>query len=214
MPETDTCKFFDSYAESFSAIYGNKNSFLNTLVNRYFRKSMKLRYFKTLDGCEPLQGKSVIDIGCGPGHYGIALAARGAKNILGIDFSKSMVELAERNAERHAVRDKCTYVCADFLSYEIGGRFDYSIVMGFMDYIKEPESVIGKTLSATRSKAFFSFPSEGGILAFQRKLRYQSRCDLFMYDIRQLNNLFKGQRARDVQIEKISRDFFVTVFME
>jgi 2-polyprenyl-3-methyl-5-hydroxy-6-metoxy-1,4-benzoquinol methylase len=67
--------FFDSYAHDFNAIYGNRNTFLNRLLNGWLRRSMRLRYEMTLQSCDPLEGKSVLDVGCGPGHYAVALKA-------------------------------------------------------------------------------------------------------------------------------------------
>ena len=82
-----TAEFFDAYARDFNAIYGNENTLVNAVVNKLFRKSMVVRYERTLAGCSPIEGKTVIDIGCGPGHYGVALAARGAARVLGVDFA-------------------------------------------------------------------------------------------------------------------------------
>jgi hypothetical protein len=62
-----TAEFFDAYARDFSAIYGNENTLVNSVVNKLFRKSMMLRYERTLAGCAPIAGKTVIDIGCGRG---------------------------------------------------------------------------------------------------------------------------------------------------
>ena len=210
----ETSKFFNLYAQEFNAIYGNKNTFLNNIINKLFRKSMKLRYIKTIESCKPIEGKSIIDIGCGPGHYAIALAKKGAKSIFGIDFAKGMIDLAKQNARLADVECKCNFVLDDFLVYPIENKFDYSIVMGFMDYIENPKEVIIKVLSTTKSKAFFSFPRDEGILAWQRKLRYKRRCNLFMYNAEQLHKLFADLSYKKIEVEKISRDFFVTVYME
>lgn len=214
MSEDRTSKFFDSYAHGFNAIYGNRNTFFNNVINNFFRKSMKIRFEKTVDGCFPIEGRSVIDIGCGPGHFGITLALRGAGHVLGIDFAEGMIELARENSMAAGVEDRCEYVLGDFMKADPGAIFDYSIVMGVMDYIEEPEKFIAKVLSITRAKAFFSFPVEGGILALQRKLRYKKRCDLYMYSADDLKKIFSGLDTREVIIEKISRDFFVTVFLQ
>jgi 2-polyprenyl-3-methyl-5-hydroxy-6-metoxy-1,4-benzoquinol methylase len=71
-----TQTFFHQYANDFDAIYGNQNGMVDSIVNRLFRKSMRLRYEKSIEDCEPVQGKSVLDVGCGPGHYSITLAQR------------------------------------------------------------------------------------------------------------------------------------------
>ncbi len=214
MSRGSTLEFFNFYAHGFNAIYGNKNTFLNNIINRYFRKSMKLRYAKTIDGCYPVEGKSVIDIGCGPGHYGITLAGKGAKLVYGIDFAESMIDLAKQNADDAGVRDKCNFALGDFMKDIVIDSYDYSIVMGFMDYIAEPREIIKKVLSITKSKAFFSFPVKGGMLAWQRKLRYKKKCDLFLYNMKQINELFENVDCKKVDIEKMNRDYFVTVFMK
>lgn len=213
MSETTTraAKFFDVYADDFSAIYGNDNTIVNRLINNVFRKAMFLRYQKTLAGCQPLAGRTVIDVGCGPGHYGAALVKAGAKFVLGLDFAEGMIEIAKRGATDAGVADRCEFRFGDFLTIPIEGKFDFAVVMGFMDYISEPEKVIGRVLELTTQRAFFSFPMAGGLLAWQRKLRYRSRCELYMYTEPQLVTLFEKMTTKPFKIERNPRDFFVTV---
>ena len=211
MAQATVSKFFDSYAADFDAIYGTKNTMLNRLLNRYLRASMRIRFEKVLASCDPIQGKSVIDIGSGPGHFAISLARKGADHVLGVDFAEGMNELARRHAEQAGVADRCRFEFGDFLEYEIPEQFDYAVVMGFMDYIADPSTVIRKVLLATRAKAMFSFPAAGGFLAWQRKLRYRKRCELYMYTAGQLEELFSQAGDYSVRIEPIARDFFVTV---
>jgi 2-polyprenyl-3-methyl-5-hydroxy-6-metoxy-1,4-benzoquinol methylase len=211
MSNQSAAMFFDSYSAEFNAIYGNERSKWNSVINSLFRKSMRLRFAKTIEECEPIQGRSVLDIGCGPGHYAIHLANSGAHKVLGIDFARGMIDLAKQTAQRSSVEDRCEFVCTDFLTLPLETPFDYSIVMGFMDYTAEPDKVIAKVLAITRFRAFFSFPVDRGILAWQRKQHYKNRCDLFLYSAEQVNELFNKQACRTIKIEKISRDFFVTV---
>ena len=213
MPKKEVADFFDSYSDRFNAIYGNKNSLFNGAVNRLFRKSMRLRYDYTIRGCQPIEGKTVVDIGCGPGHYSVRLAKMGAQNTLGLDFAPAMIEIAKKNAERAGVGSRCQFVYGDFLSYSFNRPFDYAVVMGFMDYIEEPAKVIDKVLAVTSDKAFFSFPVAGGILAWQRQQRYKNRCKLFLYTTEDLRRLFAERKCRKIEIQKISRDFFVTVYI-
>ena len=206
-----TAEFFDSYARDFNAIYGNENTLVNAVVNRLFRKSMVLRYERTLAGCSPIEGKTVIDIGCGPGHYGVALAKRGAARVLGVDFAPGMIDIARQRAERAGVSDRCTFTLGDFLAVTGDEKFDYAIVMGFMDYIADPADLIRKVMRVCRGKAFFSFPADGGPLAWQRRLRYRSRCALYMYTEPQIRSLVSALGVKSSSIEPISRDYFVTL---
>jgi len=211
MPKKNVAEFFDSYAQDFNAIYGNKNTLINNIINRLFRKSMRERFLKSVEGCDPIEGRSVIDIGCGPGHYAVSLAARGAGHVCGIDFAESMIDLAKKNAERAGVADRCRFVLGDFMSFEADRMYDYSIAMGFMDYVEHPGKLVERVASITANKAFFSFPSDSGFLAWQRRVRYKKRCDLFMYNAGSLYRLFAPLKCKNVRIERISRDYFVTL---
>ncbi|MGH8619263.1 MAG: class I SAM-dependent methyltransferase [Burkholderiales bacterium] len=206
--------FFDAYAHDFNAIYGGDNGPLNRIVNRLFRQAMVVRYEKTLAGCQPVAGKSVLDVGCGPGHYGVALAKAGAGSVFGVDFAPAMIEIAKRQASAAGVADRCRFADGDFLAYPFTEKFDYAVVMGFMDYIRDAEGLVRRVLALTKGRAFFSFPADGGVLAWQRKLRYKSRCDLFMYTAPQLEALFGALAPGRASIESIGRDFFVTVRMD
>jgi len=209
--EDRTRDFFDSYANDFDAIYGNRNGLINSVVNRLFRKSMKQRYEKTIEGCCPIEAKSVLDIGCGPGHYSVTLAKRGAGQVLGIDVAEGMLRLATEYARQAGAADSCEFRKANFYTFSPADPFDYLILMGLMDYMPDPKKVVEKAISLTRSKAFFSFPVDGGLLAWQRRQRYQKRCDLFLYTEDQLRALFSSFPGIHASIEPISRDFFVTV---
>jgi 2-polyprenyl-3-methyl-5-hydroxy-6-metoxy-1,4-benzoquinol methylase len=211
MSKRSTSEFFDSYSQDFDAIYGNQNTPFNRIANQLFRKSMRLRYMRSVEGCQPVEGRTVLDVGCGPGHYSVTLASRGAGRVLGVDFADGMIKLARQKAQEAGVGNKCQFETADFMAYPFGETFDYSLVMGFMDYVSDPRAVIERVLSLTRSKAFFSFPVDGGILAWQRKLRYKSRCDLFMYRRDEIRGLFAAAGSSRFGVEKISRDFFVSV---
>ena len=211
METSRTASFFDAYAKDFNAIYGNENTVVNGVVNKLFRKSMMLRYEKTLAGCQPIQGKTVIDIGCGPGHYGVALAAQGAARVLGVDFAPGMIDIAGKRAAQAGVADRCTFTLGDFLQVSGDEKFDYAIVMGFMDYIEDAGALMRKVLNVCRGKAFFSFPADGGPLAWQRRLRYRSRCALYMYTEPQIRSLVSALGVKASSVEPISRDFFVTL---
>ena len=206
-----TQTFFHQYANDFDAIYGNQNGPIDSLINRLFRRSMRLRFEKSIEGCSPIDGKSILDVGCGPGHYSITLAQRGAARAVGIDFAEGMLQLATEHAKRVGVGDRCEFKVADFYTYPPQDVFDYVIVMGFMDYMPDPEKVVAKVLSLTKDKAFFSFPVAGGLLGWQRSVRYKNRCDLFLYTKEQLKRIFSQFPEATTTIEPISRDYFVTL---
>ena len=207
-------QFFNDYAVGFDSIYGQDQSLLSKFINPIFRKSMHLRFEKTLEYCCPVKNQTVLDIGCGPGHYCLALAQRGAEKVVGLDFSEKMIQISKTRASDLGLSQRCEFIVQDFIDYDPNEKFSYVIIMGVMDYIENPESFIKKVGGLTQKKAFFSFPVEGGILALQRKFRYKKRCVLFMYTYDQLNAVFNELFPHKYTIEKISRDYFVTINFE
>jgi hypothetical protein len=80
-----------------------------------------------------------------------------------------------------------------------------------MDYVEDPHRMIERILAVTSGKAFISFPVAGGVLGWQRKLRYKQRCPLYLYGEGQLRDIFRRYRDVRVSIEPAARDFFVTL---
>ncbi len=213
MNQTDvqrTSRFFDGYATDFDAIYGNSNSTFQAIINRVFRKSMMERFRLSIEGCAPVRGSSVLDVGCGPGHYSVELARRGAAQVVGIDVAPGMLEIACRYARSNGVENVCSFEQSDFLAWPSEPKFDYVILMGFMDYMRDAKQVVEKAVSLARRRAFFSFPLDGGLLAWQRKIRYRSRCELFMYTPAKVRELFAPLRGARASIRSAYRDLFVT----
>lgn len=206
-------EYFDSYALGFDNIYEGRQTLPEKITNRFLRKSITRRFLKTIQECSPVEGKTVLDIGCGSGRYSTSLAVAGAEQVLGIDFSRKMIELAQARAEQLNVQDRCVFVVEDFLNYEFSNSFDYSIATGFMEYVSEPIRTVSKIVKLTNRKAIFSFPDSKGILAWQRRFRYKWKCPLFMYNRRDIFDLFAKSSFNDLTIEKISRDYFVIVTM-
>ena len=202
--------FWDSYASDFDAIYGTKNSWFNNTINLLFRGAMKIRFEKTMQ-IIPDENVSVIDIGCGPGHYCFSLAQSRQREILGIDFSEKMIKLAMDHALELGIEKRLKFEVLNFLEFEPEKKYDYSIMMGFIEYFEQPEIIIKKALDITSRKILISFPVEGGLLAFQRKLRYKRRCYLRLYSHDDIKELLKGLNISTFKIEKIKRDFFLTI---
>jgi 2-polyprenyl-3-methyl-5-hydroxy-6-metoxy-1,4-benzoquinol methylase len=202
--------FWNDYASDFDAIYGTKNTMINNVINRLFRKCMKIRFEKTME-IIPKEKVSIIDIGCGPGHYCFSLAQYEQREILGIDFSEKMIQLATYHARELGLKNLIEFENSDFLEFVPKKKYDYSIMMGFIEYFDCPEAILKKACSITNRKILISFPVEGGLLAFQRKLRYKHRCFLRLYRYEDIKTLLEKLNVNSYTIEKIDRDYFVTI---
>lgn len=205
--------YFDRQAKRFPMINRGGAHCGRRLVDSLFRRSLKLRFERTLSECDPISGRRVLDVGCGPGSYSIALARRGAERVAGIDVSSRMIELAAQHAAAAGVGEKCIFQVADLREFDANEPFDYVIVMGVMDYVQDAAGFITKVLSLTRGKALFSFPKRGGILSWQRRLRYRWKCPIFLCAREELIGLFKSTMCSSPRIERLARDWFVTCRM-
>jgi SAM-dependent methyltransferase len=67
-------------------------------------------------------GRSVLDLGCGPGLYASRFAAAGL-SVTGIDYSRASIEYAERHAREQGL--DIAYRCEDYRSMEAeASRYD------------------------------------------------------------------------------------------
>jgi 2-polyprenyl-3-methyl-5-hydroxy-6-metoxy-1,4-benzoquinol methylase len=171
---------------------------------------MRLRYEKTVLEI-PQNAASVLDIGCGAGHFCIALAKKGVSNILGIDYSENMIQLAKKHAMDNKIDSGLTFEVQDFINLKVSTKYDYSIIMGFIEYFENPESILEKAIALTNKKIFVSFPENQGILALQRKIRYKNKCFLKLYNREDIVKLMDLTGIKKYTIDKISRDYFVTI---
>ncbi|MBX2881242.1 MAG: magnesium protoporphyrin IX methyltransferase, partial [Granulosicoccus sp.] len=75
---------------------------------------------------DDMQGKRVLDAGCGTGILSVACARRGAQ-VTGVDLSPSLVELA-RERTPVEIADKLEFIAGDMLDAE-PGAYDYVLAM-------------------------------------------------------------------------------------
>jgi len=202
--------FWDEYSSDFDSIYGIKNSLFNIIINRLFRETMRIRFEKTIRMI-PEEEVSVLDIGCGPGHYCFALAKNGSRKILGIDFSERMIELSRKHAAEMRIGNNLEFKVQNILDFVTQDKYDYVIMMGFIEYFESPVIILKKAVSLAQVSVFISFPAKGGILAFQRKLRYKRKCFLRFYNYDDIRNLLQECNIKHFKIERIRRDFFVSI---
>jgi SAM-dependent methyltransferase len=88
------------------------------------RRTQRLRFEAFLLDHD-LDGKSVLDLGCGLGDFYAHLIRRGiAAEYTGYDISEAMIaQCRARYPGRH-------FECGDFLDYKPASRFDYSVAFG------------------------------------------------------------------------------------
>ncbi len=102
-------------------------------------------------------GPTLLDLACGPGLYCTEFARRGF-SVHGIDFSRSSIEYAEREAQRNNVL--ITYDCADYRKVSFRARFDVvTLIFGEFCVMtnRDRDRMLRSILAALRPGGLFIF---------------------------------------------------------
>jgi putative methylase len=71
---------------------------------------------------EDIEGKTVLDLGCGTGRLALGAAFFGARRVVGIDLDKTAIETAVGNSRRLRLRGEVEWIVADIDA--VHGCFD------------------------------------------------------------------------------------------
>src|SRR5687767_15494366 len=73
------------------------------------------RFAFTIKHCEPIKGRTFLDVGCGNALYSLELARKGAAKVVGIDISEVMIGLCKESSKKENLADRCTFIQTDLL---------------------------------------------------------------------------------------------------
>ena len=86
------------------------------------------------------EGKDILDLACGEGFYTRKLKEKGASDILGVDISEEMIELARKEELQNPLG--CVYLAADVSTWEPPKQYDVVTGMYLLNYATSPESLL------------------------------------------------------------------------
>ena len=103
-----------------------------------------------IDGLAPLEGRKVLDVGCGGGVLSDAMARRKA-GVLGIDLSAKALKVAQLHA-LEAGTDAVEYreVSAEDLAKELPEAFDTVTCMEMLEHVPDPKSIVSACAALVR----------------------------------------------------------------
>jgi ubiquinone/menaquinone biosynthesis C-methylase UbiE len=196
--------FFDRFADKFDTLYGGKRNWLMRWVDNQFRRDIYIRFEMTFELLEDLNGKSVIDIGCGSGPYIIEAIERGAIHATGLEPAKQMLNLAKGRVNQLGMADRVSFIDMDFPSNAVLEKCDYAMVIGVMDYIADAKNFLSSLKKVFSEKAVISFPSRHWFRTPLRQIRYKVRgCPVFFYRRAEIERLILEAGFRRFDIRKI-----------
>jgi len=90
----------------------------------------------------PLQGRRVLDVGCGGGILSDSMARRGA-DVLGIDLASKPLKVAQLHALEAGTRSVAyREVAAEALAAEMPAQFDAVTCMEMLEHVPDPSSIV------------------------------------------------------------------------
>jgi len=206
--------FWNSEADAFQSIYTHRKSkFFNTL-DQIFRKDMYERYQFTIANCEPIEGRTFLDVGCGNGLYSLELARRGARKVVGLDIAEVMIGLCKQASVNQNLDDRCTFIQTDLLEWDNSGmKFDVSFGIGLFDYISDPLPVLRQMRELSTDKAIMAFPRLWTWRAPVRKVRLTMKgCDVFFYSAARINKLMKDAGFSRHTLTRVGKLYCVVAY--
>ena len=108
--------------------------------------------FKTLHDINPLRirfiqehaeinGKRIVDVGCGGGILSEGLAKNGA-DVLGIDLSEELIDIADLHGLESCVNAHYRKISAEALADEQPEGFDHVTCMEMLEHVPDPASIV------------------------------------------------------------------------
>lgn len=142
-------KYWDSYTQGIDTL---------ELIKIPVAEKQELIFLKKLLG--EIKGKTILDLGCGTGKFGLKLASE-AKKVVGIDISKASVAIANRTAKRYKIKN-FEGVVGDFKNQGYKNYFDIVLAVNLIHHADDLEVIlkhVGKALKKNGKLVIFEMNS-------------------------------------------------------
>jgi 2-polyprenyl-6-hydroxyphenyl methylase/3-demethylubiquinone-9 3-methyltransferase len=115
---------------------------------------LRLKYINDRAG---LNGKAVLDVGCGGGILAESMAALGA-TVTGIDLGEAPLAVARLHLKESGQKVEYLRISAEDLARERPGRYDVVTCMELLEHVPEPASTVAACAQLVKpgGQVFFS----------------------------------------------------------
>lgn len=150
---------FESKAGIWDDIYSGERGKLRSLWNRLTRGNIRRRHDFAVQALSPLEGKRLLDAGCGSGRSSVDLAERGAREVVGLDLAAAMLALARKLAAEREVEERCRFLEGGILEHVTDEPYDGVLALGVFDYLPDMAQYLSHLASLSKGPVVVSFPS-------------------------------------------------------
>lgn len=132
---------------------------------KHYEKTFSLPLVKRLEQAEvsrilsvaEVASKSVLDIGCGYGKFSKLWKERGARLVVGMDFSKNMLEQAKK-------KGNCFFLMGDAFKIPFKeGSFDVITCIGVANYYENVDALLEEICRVATEEVILTFPKNSRI---------------------------------------------------
>ena len=110
-----------------------------------------------INGRAPLNGRKVIDIGCGGGILAESMARKGA-DVTGIDLSEKALKVADLHSLESGVAVRYRLIAAEAMAEQEAGQYDIVTCMEMLEHVPDPASIVRAAAALVKpgGQLFFS----------------------------------------------------------
>lgn len=163
---------------------------------------------------EPVEGRTVLDVGTGTGRAAIALARRGAR-VTGVDASTEMLAVAHRRAHEAGV--EVDFAPGDAHGLAFGDRsFDAVICLRVLMHTPDWRRSLAELCRVARDRVVFDYPAFGSLAAVQaiaRRAAYTLGARVEAYRVFRKAAIAAVLEAHEFQITAEHRQFVLPIAM-
>jgi 2-polyprenyl-3-methyl-5-hydroxy-6-metoxy-1,4-benzoquinol methylase len=146
-------RYFGSFADDYHQAFGGTGRQpLHALINRLFRRKTFLRRTEIVAGwlrALGVDGKQVLDLGCGSGEVSLVAARLGAR-VTGLDIVPAMVEIARKEAAAAGVAGRTDFRVHNLVQDPIEPG-DIAMLIGVIEYYADIDTLLTKVCRSTRA---------------------------------------------------------------
>lgn len=139
---------------------------------------------------QPEPGQSVLDIGCGTGHY-LAFFRQLGLEATGLDASQPMLDVASRELGNDV---RLYQGQAEELPFA-DNSFDIVTLISVIEFVAEPVKVISEAARVARRQVYLGVLNKTSLLAVNRRLKGRFRDSVYnqakFYSIREIGTMVK-----------------------
>ncbi|MCR4435035.1 MAG: class I SAM-dependent methyltransferase [Clostridiales bacterium] len=129
---------------------------------QFGRGYLALEHYKRMaDERQMLEGKTVLDIGCGAGGKTVYYATFNPRHIYGIDLSEGLIAEASEFAEKKGLQNKVTFKIEDASRLSFEDNFFDSIIMNdAVEHLDDPVAVLNECYRVLKQggRLYTNFP--------------------------------------------------------